>query len=426
MRSLRRLLALLALAAGLSVLATAPAQAQTPDCLPAVDYDPTAFTQSTTIDNQFLPLIPGTQMVLEGRASRNGPPLPHRVTFTVTDLVKVIDGVRTRVMWDVDEQDGELAEAELAFFAQDDAGNVWSLGEYPEEYEDGFFIGAPSTWIHGVADAEGGIHMLNSPSVGATYLQGSVPSIQFLDCAEVFAEEPEVCLPTGCYQDVLVTHETSPPDPAIQTKAHAPGVGIVEVGAINDLEAETLVLVERNQLDAAGLDAAREAALTLDVRAYRTASVVYGGTPPLGQPRQPPPPPPVPPVAPLPPPLPPPPPPLPPPDLVAPEPSLGRARPMPRLRGLTIAVTCPAESCTVSASGRISLPGAARTFRLSSRPRSLAAGASGRLTLRFGSRLRTALMRHKRRGRHVRAALIVTAADAAGNSASERRRVRLF
>jgi hypothetical protein len=302
MRSLRRLLALLALAVGLSVLAAAPVHAQgtDPPCPPAVDYDQAAFTQSTTIDNQFLPLVPGTQMVLEGRASRTGPPLPHRVTFTVTDLVKVIDGVPTRVMWDVDEQDGEVAEAELAFFAQDDDGNVWSLGEYPEEFEDGFFIGAPSTWIHGVADAEGGIHMLDVPALGDFYLQGSVPSIQFLDCAEVFAEGEQVCVPTptDCYENVLVTHETSPLDPAggIQTKAHAPDVGIVEVGAINDPEAETLVLVERNVLGPAGLDAAREAALALDERAYRTAPAVYGGTPPLGQPRQPPvvPPPPVP------------------------------------------------------------------------------------------------------------------------------------
>jgi hypothetical protein len=102
---------------------------------------------------------------------------------------------------------------------------------------------------------------------------------------------------------VLVTHETSPLDPegGIQTKAHAPGVGIVEVGAIDDPEGETLVLTAINQLDEAGLDAAREAALTLDVRAYRTASAVYGGTPPLGQPRRPPPPPPVPPVVPGPP-----------------------------------------------------------------------------------------------------------------------------
>jgi hypothetical protein len=306
--SLRRLLVLLALAAGLSVLAAAPAQAQggggsSLPCPRLVEYNRAEFTQSTTIDNRFLPLVPGTQMVLEGRASRTGEPLPHRVTFTATDLVKVIDGVRTRVMWDVDEQDGEVAEAELAFFAQDDDGNVWNLGEYPEEYEDGFFIGAPSTWIAGVGDAEGGVHMLDFPRLGAFYLQGSVPSIQFLDCAEVAAKRQQVCAPVACYKNVLVTHETSPLDPegGIQTKAHAPGVGIVEVGAIDDPEGETLVLTAINQLDAAGLDAAREAALTLDVRAYRTAPAVYGGTPPLGEPRRPPPPPPPPPVAPPPP-----------------------------------------------------------------------------------------------------------------------------
>jgi hypothetical protein len=121
-----------------------------------------------------------------------------------------------------------------------------------------------------------------------------------------------------------------------------------------------------------------------------------------------------------------PPPPIPPPDVVAPEASLARARVLARLRGVSIAVTCPAESCAASAEARISLPGAARTYRVSSRPRNLAAGTTERLTLRFGRRLRAALGRHKRRGRHARAALAITAADAAGNSTSERRRVRLF
>jgi hypothetical protein len=113
-------------------------------------------------------------------------------------------------------------------------------------------------------------------------------------------------------------------------------------------------------------------------------------------------------------------------DLLAPDPSFKKARLLARLRGLSIRVTCPAEGCAVSATARIALPGAARTYRVSSRPRSLAAGESGRLTLRFGSRLRRALARQKRRGRHARARLIVTAADAAGNSGSERRRLRLF
>ncbi len=57
--------------------------------------------------------------------------------FTVTDLTKVVNGVRAVVVWDRDYASGELQETELAFFAQDNDGNVWHLGEYPEEYETG-------------------------------------------------------------------------------------------------------------------------------------------------------------------------------------------------------------------------------------------------------------------------------------------------
>jgi hypothetical protein len=62
---------------------------------------------------------------------------------TVTDLSKVIDGVRTLVILETDYTAGQLSEPELAFFAQDNAGNVWLVGEYPEEYENGKFDKAP-------------------------------------------------------------------------------------------------------------------------------------------------------------------------------------------------------------------------------------------------------------------------------------------
>lgn len=253
-----------------------------PDCQRAVPFDPRNFQRSTRIDNEFLPLTPGTQLVLEGRASLGGGPLPHTVTFTVTNLTKMIHGVPTRVLWDVDENEGEVVEAELAFFAQDDEGNVWNLGEYPEVYEDGSFLGAPQTWIDGVRDAEGGIHMLDRPDVGNSYLQGYAPDIEFLDCATVFDEAPSTCVPLRCFEDVLLTHERSPldPDGGVQTKAHAPRLGIVEVGALDDPEGETLVLVERLRLDEASMEAVREEALKLDQRAYRV-SEVYRETEPI-------------------------------------------------------------------------------------------------------------------------------------------------
>jgi hypothetical protein len=115
------------------------------------------------VTNTFLPLIPGTQFTFEGVADRGDNLLNHEVIFTVTDLVRTIDGVNTVVVWDRDINNGVLQEAEIAFFAQDKEGNVWNLGEYPEEYEDGNFIGAPNTWISGQKDAQGGVHMLADP-----------------------------------------------------------------------------------------------------------------------------------------------------------------------------------------------------------------------------------------------------------------------
>ena len=249
-------------------------------CDPAADFNATDFSNPTTIDNEWLPLVPGTQLILAGLANRGGGLLPHRVVFTVTDLTKVINGVRTVVIWDADLSAGQLVETELAFFAQDDEGNVWNLGEYPEEYEDGEFVGAPSTWIAGLG-AEAGVHMLAEPRQGTGYyLQGWAPAIGFLDCAKVFKTGEGTCVPVNCYENVLVTDEKSPLEGGgHQRKYHARGVGIVQVGAVGDPEGETLVLVEIVHLNQGALVQARKEALKLDERAYEVSDV-YAKTPP--------------------------------------------------------------------------------------------------------------------------------------------------
>jgi hypothetical protein len=263
----------------------AKTQAGQEHCAVLQEFDRRAFTDPTRIDNRYLPLVPGAQYILEGVSNRTGLPLPHRVMFTVTDLTKKVNGVTSRVMWDVDVSDDQLAEAELAFFAQDRRGNVWNLGEYPEEYglneagEYGF-LGAPNTWIAGQEEAEAGIHMAKKPRVSSSpYLQGFAPAIDFLDCAEVVDTDAEVCVPAGCFDDVVITHESTPLDPAggTQTKDHAPDVGIVAVGALDDPEGETLVLISIRRLGKSELKAVRQEALKLERRAYRI-SEVYGAT----------------------------------------------------------------------------------------------------------------------------------------------------
>ncbi len=95
------------------------------------DFNPKSFDgHSTTIDNEWFPLKPGTRLVYTGTTIEDdGKAVPRRLVSIVTDLTKVIGGVRTVVVWDVDYKDGQLAETEIAFFAQDNDGNVWLVGE---------------------------------------------------------------------------------------------------------------------------------------------------------------------------------------------------------------------------------------------------------------------------------------------------------
>lgn len=245
------------------------------DCGPASAFDPAHFTNSTRVDNRFDPLVPGTRFVLEGRADRGGGVLPHRVVVVVTDLVKVVAGARAVVLWDRDFSDGVLVEAELAFHAQDNSGNVWNLGEYPEEYAGGVFTGAPNTWISGLAGAEGGIIVEGNPQLGDKYLQGYVPDIAFLDCAKVEKTGERTCVPTGCYSGVLLVAERSPLEPGsgTQLKYYAPGVGNVQIGAVGDKEGETLVLVEVTRIGSQALREARREVLRLEKHAYQVSPV---------------------------------------------------------------------------------------------------------------------------------------------------------
>jgi hypothetical protein len=246
------------------------------------DFDPNNFDNSTNINNEWLPLQPGTQWILEGVSIEAGESIPHRIEFTVTDLTKEIEGVRTVVAWIVDYSDGEVVEKELAFYAQDNDGNVWYLGEYPEEYEDGEFVAAP-TWIAGLEDARAGIKMYAEPQVGTpSYFQGWGPAVEWTDYGQVDQVGQETCVPVDCYQNVLVIAESSLEELAVfQLKYYARGVGDVRVGWRGEAAAqEELELVELVQLSPEALAEVRAEALALEEHAYEISQDVYAHTSP--------------------------------------------------------------------------------------------------------------------------------------------------
>jgi hypothetical protein len=250
----------------------------------AKDFDPAQFDDPTEIDNKWFPLTPGTRFTYEGSSIVDEGREPHRVVFTVTDLTKVVNGVRALVAWDRDYGSGELRELELAFFAQDNDGNVWNLGEYPEEYEQGKLVDAPA-WIAGLKGARGGVLVKAEPQPGASsHSQGyAPPPINWIDRARVYRTGQDTCVPAGCYEDVLVTEEFERTKPgAFQLKYYAPEVGNVRVGwrGPKEDEKERLALIDLVQLDEGALAKVREQALEIEKRAYRVSRDVYGRTPP--------------------------------------------------------------------------------------------------------------------------------------------------
>lgn len=253
------------------------------------DFDPANFSDSTKIDNRFQPLEPGMQFTYDGRSDRGGGRLRHRVIFTVTALTKEIDGVRAVTLWDRDINNGKLVEGELAFWAQDDDGTVWLLGEYPEEYDDeGNFEAAPDTWFSGIDRARAGIQMRGNPRPGTgTYRQGYAPTIGFGDVAFVAKTGQRACVPTGCYDDVLITDETNPEEPkdGHQLKYYAPEVGNIQAApGRGGVEREILELTKFTRLSPGALEFADKEALEMEKRAYVERKAVYGKTPPLQPP----------------------------------------------------------------------------------------------------------------------------------------------
>jgi hypothetical protein len=243
------------------------------------------FTDPTTIDNEWFALTPGTSLVWEGQINVDDERLGHRVIATVTNLTKVIDGIRTVVVYEQDFTPlTTRAEAELSFFAQDDDGTVWLVGEYPEEYEDGELAEAP-TWLSGIKESVAGIAMMSKPELGpSSYSEGWAPSVEFTDRARVFETGSKTCVRTGCYADVLVIDEFNPDEPdAHQLKYYASGTGVVRVGFAGAMETtqETLGLVKVSHLTPEALAKVDAAALKLERHAYQVSKDVYGLTSPI-------------------------------------------------------------------------------------------------------------------------------------------------
>jgi len=193
-----------------------------------VELDAADF--SAEIDNDYWPMRPGSRWVYR-ETDADG--TEQRVVVTVTDDTRTVLGIEARVVHDAVTEDGELVEDTFDWYAQDDEGNVWYLGEDTKEYEDGDVTTTAGSWEAGVDGALPGIVVPADPEAGMRYRQEYYAG-EAEDSAEVLGISERAEVPYGTFDGVLLTKDFTPLDPdVLEYKLYARGVGPVLVLGIS-------------------------------------------------------------------------------------------------------------------------------------------------------------------------------------------------
>ena len=188
-----------------------------------VALDPADFSADVT--NPWFPQEPGTRWTYR-ETTEDGEVV--RVVVTATAATREIaNGVTARVVRDTVTLDGEIIEDTLDWYAQDEDGTVWYLGEDTAEFEDGEITTREGSFEAGVDGAQAGVIMPASPEVGMSYRQEYYEG-EAEDNGEVLALGEQAVVPAGDYDGLVKTADTTPLEPdVLEHKYYARGVGLV-------------------------------------------------------------------------------------------------------------------------------------------------------------------------------------------------------
>jgi hypothetical protein len=188
-----------------------------------VNLDPADFT--TNIDNRYWPMRPGSRWVYRETDTQG---TREKAVVVVTNETKTIaNGIEARVIRDTVSENGVPVEVTNDWYAQDSAGNIWYLGEYVTNYENGKAVDHGGSFEAGVDGAQPGIAMPANPEPGLSYRQEYYEGEAEDKGAVITVGEERVEVPFGYFDaDILMTRDLVPTEPRVQElKFYAPGVG---------------------------------------------------------------------------------------------------------------------------------------------------------------------------------------------------------
>ena len=181
------------------------------------------------IDNPWLPLEPGT--VLRYRGVGDDGKTHELNTVRVTHRKKRIMGVEAMVVLDQVFSEGKREERTFDWYAQDNSGNVWYLGEDSSNFEHGRWVRDDGSWQAGVGNGQPGVIMLAHPHRGDAYRQEYSPG-HAVDQAQVLGVGGAVRTPRRSFKRTLLTLEYSTIDKQYEKKWYARGIGVIQELAV--------------------------------------------------------------------------------------------------------------------------------------------------------------------------------------------------
>jgi hypothetical protein len=185
------------------------------------------FSHPTTIDNRYLPLTAKRRCELRGRADDG---TRERTVTSVLDRTRrfSIDGqqVDAAIIRDDAYEDGKLVERTRDYFAQDDDGTVYYLGEHVSNIRRGKVVNHSGTWLYGRDTDVLGVAMPAEPKVGDQYRFEDVPGVT-TESNRVEEAGLRVRVNRRLLTDVLRIQEFIQPEGEVEYKLYAPGVGLV-------------------------------------------------------------------------------------------------------------------------------------------------------------------------------------------------------
>lgn len=210
---------------------------------PDLSYNPVLlpadFTQSVNLTNPYFPFEAGKTYIYEGQTGDG----LERVEVQRLPATKTILGINCLVVNDKVFLNGKLVEDTDDWYAQDNSGAVWYLGEAVDNYNaDGTLKDHAGSWEAGVNGAMPGIAMPANPTPGMRYRQEYYFN-ETEDEAEVLETGIQAAIPLGTYNNCLKTREWTDLEPDLnEQKIYAPGIGLIK--EINLTDNEQSVLIE--------------------------------------------------------------------------------------------------------------------------------------------------------------------------------------